>query len=219
MQNEEALLTLQADRILDRLRREVRMAEGQQAIAFHDIHMRALIEEGLLRRPQAVLEIGLGWGYSASALQSLGSVERHVIVEKVRGTERLTIAEENLANFSRPGTNLEIRWEDSAIALAELWREGEKFDLILIDGGHRFENVFMDFYYAGQLANPGAIVLLDDAWMPAVKTAISFFERNMPDLWTPLPMREGSALRIFAHSGKREKREWDYFVPFEMHTS
>ena len=60
---------------------------------------------------------------------------------------------------------------------------------------------------------------IDDAWMPAVKTAISFFERNMPDLWTPLPMREGSALRIFAHSGKREKREWDYFVPFEMHTS
>ena len=41
--------------------------------------------------------------------------------------------------------------------------------LAFVDGDHRFEGVFLDLYFMTRLVTPGALVVVDDMWMPAVR--------------------------------------------------
>ena len=63
--------------------------------------------------------------------------------------------------------------------LASVLAEGRRFDLILVDGGHRFDDVFLDLVYADRLLEPGRVVVIDDLWMPAIRAATSYIERNL----------------------------------------
>jgi hypothetical protein len=48
-----------------------------------------------------------------------------------------------------------------------------------VDGDHRFEGVFLDLYFMTRLVRPGGLVVVDDMWMPAVRTAVAYVERNL----------------------------------------
>lgn len=77
--------------------------------------------------------------------------------------------------------------ERSQVALPRFASEERRFDLALVDGGHRFEEVFLDLVYAGELLRPGALLVVDDLWMPGIRLAVSYLERNLgyvlePDL-------------------------------------
>jgi predicted O-methyltransferase YrrM len=104
--------------------------------------------------------------------------------------------------------------EDSALALPRLVREGRRCDLVFVDGGHLFENAFTDILFASRLVRPGGLVVVDDLWMPAVRTAIAYFESNV-GLSKETPASE--AARRFALLRVPERlpeRRWDHFVPF-----
>jgi hypothetical protein len=50
--------------------------------------------------------------------------------------------------------------------------EGRRVDLAFIDGLHRHDQVFMEFYFVNRLLRPGGVVLFDDAERPSVKRVI-----------------------------------------------
>lgn len=102
----------------------------------------------------------------------------------------------------------------------------------LIDGDHRFEGVFLDLCFADRLVRPRGVVVVDDMWMPAVRLAVSYVERNlgwvlMPDAMTRafrwrrsrnLPgrrLRGTGDIAVLRRPAERpDWREWDRFVPF-----
>jgi predicted O-methyltransferase YrrM len=74
---------------------------------------------------------------------------------------------------------VEVIEEESQLALPRLVSEGREFDLAFVDGDHRFEGVFLDLYFMTRLVRPGGLVVVDDMWMPAVRTAVAYVERNL----------------------------------------
>jgi predicted O-methyltransferase YrrM len=158
------------------------------------------------------LEIGLGVGCSASAFLLSGRSRRHLAISIDR-PERQAVAMENVHQFDRDGV-FELREESSHAALPKLAAEGAKFDIVLIDGGHRFDDIFIDFHYARSLLNPGGFVLLDDLWMPSTKSVSSWIDTNLEHEWKHLL----DAPKNFAAFQKRDAadlRSWYDFTPFE----
>jgi hypothetical protein len=84
---------------------------------------------------------------------------------------------------------------------------------IFIDGGHRFENVMVDFMLADQLCCENGYVVLDDAWFPAIETVVNYVRANRPDYAVKhLVVRNCTVLKKVAP----DERAWDAFNPFQV---
>ena len=217
-------------------------AEGEDGTAVpldpHGIsHLDAREITGLAvaERAAATLEVGLGLGLGTlalcAALLEVGDpVARHVVVEPFPddfgGAGVRTIREAGVDEL------VEQIHEESQIALPRLAAEGQMFDLALIDGDHRFEGVFLDLCFADRLVRPFGLVIVDDPWMPSIRHAISYVERNfgwqlLPDAMTRgfrwrrlrnLPggrLRGTGALAVYRRPAERpDWRDYERFVPF-----
>lgn len=209
-------MKVRAVSILEEIQRSTLIAEDDRVTALGADKALYLLELGLERRPARVLEIGLGWGFSAAGIQHLGCVQRHVIVELEAGSARACQGERNArAAVTRPGS-LEIIWGDSHVVLPQLCAGSERFDLIFLDGGHRYDDVFVDFHFARRLISPSGNIVLDDTWLPSIQTVVSWVETNLSDQWQRLPAPPDLSLAAFEARGASDQRRWDHFVPFAV---
>ena len=202
--------------ILEDLERRTVIPADDRVTALDAAKMLYLLELALTRQPARVLEIGLGWGFSAGGLQRLGCVQRHVIVELDAGSARASQGERNVRAVTPHPASLEFWWGDSHSVLPRLCASGDCFDLVFIDGGHRYDDVFVDFHFTRRLVAPGGTVLLDDTWLPAIRTVVSWVETNLPDQWQRLPSAPDLSLAAFESHAMPDRRRWDHFVPFPV---
>jgi predicted O-methyltransferase YrrM len=152
-----------------------------------------------VRREGALRTIETGVGYAVSTLficeglLSNGSDGRHVAMDPylLRGH-----AGEGLETLERAGVRelVEFFGEGSEVVLPRLLGEGRRFDLAFIDGNHRFEGVFLDLVYLGRLLEPGAVVIVDDMQLAAVRRAARFCVSNLG--WT------------IEDEGREDEHEW-----------
>jgi predicted O-methyltransferase YrrM len=190
----------------------------------------ALCDLAVAERAGRTIEVGLALGMSAlflcQALLPQGG--RHVAIdpfqtESWNGAGLRTLREAGVADL------VEVIEEESQLALPRLVGEGREFDLAFVDGDHRFEGVFLDLYFMTRLVRPGGVVVVDDMWMPAVRTAVAYVERNLdvtmetdalPNAfrWRRRTLRRGvpsgtgdtAVLRL---PSERPTPRWDEFVP------
>jgi predicted O-methyltransferase YrrM len=190
----------------------------------------ALRELAVGEGAERTIEVGLALGMSAlflcqAVLQRGG---RHVAVdpfqqESWNGAGLRTLREAGVEDV------VEVIEEESQLALPRLVTEGREFDLAFIDGDHRFEGVFLDLYYMTRLVRPGGLIVVDDMWMPSVRMAVAYLERNLsvtlePDalpngfrwrrrlLGRRVPSGRGDTAALRLPSDRPELR-WDEFVP------
>jgi predicted O-methyltransferase YrrM len=190
----------------------------------------ALRDLAIAEDAQRTVEVGLALGMSALFLCQavLPRGGRHVAIdpfqrESWNGAGLRTLREAGVEGF------VEVIEEESQLALPRLVAEGREFDFAFVDGDHRFEGVFLDLYFMTRLVKPGGLVVVDDIWMPAVRTAVAYVERNLgvtlePDAlpngfaWRRRPLRRGvpsgtgdtAVLRL---PSERPTLRWDEFVP------
>lgn len=202
--------------IRDALRSHLVIPEKEKTVGLDWEQVEYLLDLILNRTVQDrkidTLEIGLGLGCSASAFLLSGRSRRHVVINLDR-PERQAVALENVRQFDRDGS-FELREGSSHAALPKLLAEGAVFDVVLIDAGHRFDDIFVDFHYARSLLAPGGFVLFDDLWMPSTKAVVSWLETNLDFEWRRL----GDAPENFAVFRKldvADERSWYDFTPFE----
>ena len=179
---------------------------------------------------ERTIEVGLALGMSALFLCQavLPRGGRHVAVdpfqaESWNGAGLRTLREAGVEEF------VEVIEEESQLALPRLVAEGREFDLAFVDGDHRFEGVFLDLYFMTRLVKPGGLVVVDDMWMPAVRMAVAYVEKNLGAIlephalpsafrWRKRPLSRGvpsgtgdtAVLRL---PSKRPALRWDEFVP------
>jgi predicted O-methyltransferase YrrM len=190
------------------------------------------IAEGVSR----TIEVGLALGLSALFLcQALlagnaGTDARHVAIDPF---QQESWDGAGLATLRAAGVDgmVEVIEEESALALPELARAGRRFDLAFVDGDHRFESVLGDLVFMDRLVEPGGLIVVDDMWMPAVRLAVAYVERNLDHTLEPeaLPgafsWRRRPRLRGGVPEGRGEMavlrvpenpppRPWDRFDPF-----
>jgi len=189
------------------------------------------VSEGVGRTLEVGLGLGLGTLALCEALLEVGHADAgHVVVEgfpaDFGGAGMRTIAAAGLEHM------VEQVHEESQLALPRFAAEGRSFDLALIDGDHRFEGVFLDLCFADRLVRPGGVVLVDDLWMPSIRLAVSYAERNLgwellPDAMTRafrwrrvrhLPGRRlrgsGAVAALRRPEQRPDRSAWDRLVPF-----
>jgi hypothetical protein len=102
------------------------------------------------------------------------------------------------------------------IAMPDLVKSGEKFDMVFIDGYHSFDFTLIDFFYADLLLNDQGICAFHDTGYPAVHKAVQFILRNKaykvigpaPSVYTPdLPSRIARRARSIITGRAEEARE------------
>ena len=190
----------------------------------------ALRDLAIAEGAERTIEVGLALGMSALFLCQavLPRGGRHVAIdpfqrESWNGAGLRTLREAGVENL------VEVIEEESQLALPRLVSEGREFDLAFVDGDHRFEGVFLDLYFMTRLVRPGGLVVVDDMWMPAVRTAVAYVERNLAVTLEPdaLPnafrWRRGRLSRgvpsgtgdtaVLRLPKERPAPRWDEFVP------
>ncbi len=142
-----------------------------------------------------------------------------------------------LVAFEEAGAldRLEFFHEPSEYVLPRLIARNEQYGLGLIDGGHYFESVVMDIALMSRVVRPGGLLLLDDTWMPSVRTAVRFFienceleplvdlgddPRDWPGSRRGLRRRHrntrGWSMVALRLPKIRQSRHWEHFVEFSV---
>ncbi|MDB5103765.1 MAG: O-methyltransferase, family 3 [Fibrobacteres bacterium] len=165
---------------------------------------------GLVARlkPAATLEVGMGYGCSAAYIISGAGVTHYAMDPLQSDYQGL-----GLRNVAKLGLDGYMKFfpEFSHAALPRLAAEGVKVDFAFIDGGHRFDDIFIDFYYAELLLRDGGHICLHDAWMRSTQTVASWVRRNKKNfVQVPTPMKN---LILFRKRGE-DDRAWNHFRGF-----
>jgi predicted O-methyltransferase YrrM len=168
-------------------------------------HLHDLVRQNNFRK---TLETGLGLGLSAASIIT-ASRGRHVAVDPfqsdydncgLRNLERLGLAGE-----------LEFYADFSHSVLPRLLNEGRSFEFIFIDGNHRFDGQFVDFYYASLLIEQGGMIVLHDTWMRPTTYLVNYIKTNRRDFQH---VAQGPRnIAAFRKSGD-DRRNWMHFEGF-----
>lgn len=134
--------------------------------------LQALIRKHDYRR---TIEVGCAFALSSlficDALSGKSNAS-HVIIDPFQATE---FENRGIRNLERAGfTFFRLIEEVSELALPNLLRAGEKFDLAFIDGYHTFDHTLLDFFYINRLIKIGGIIVVDDTNMPSVNRAVKY---------------------------------------------
>lgn len=133
-----------------------------------------LIQKGLAR----TLETGFAYGKSASHIMA-ATQSKHIAMDPFQDRyQNLGIKNIQELGFDK---NLELHEDYSHHVLPKLVVQKEKFDFIFIDGDHKFDGIFVDFYYADLLLETDGYVLLHDTWMRSTQLVASFIKKNRKD--------------------------------------
>jgi predicted O-methyltransferase YrrM len=168
-------------------------------------------------RPASTLEIGMAYGYSTlyflAALAKNGS-GHHTAIDPLQHSYYRGIGLAH-AHALAPSEGVDSRLrliEDRSDRVAtDLARANSTFDIIFIDGSHRFDDVLTDFYLYAPLCEIGGHIVFDDMWMRSVQTAVAFVRKNREDF---LEIRTAERnICAFLRVG-HDSRSWNHFHEF-----
>jgi predicted O-methyltransferase YrrM len=152
----------------------------------------AMRELAVAEGAERTIEVGLALGMSALFLCQAVIVHggSHVAIDPFQEASWKLAGVRALADAGVREL-VEVIEEESQIALPRLVAEGREFDLAFIDGDHRFESVLLDLYYMTRLVRPRGLLVVDDMWMPSIRTAVSYIEKNMGLALEPEALADG----------------------------
>jgi predicted O-methyltransferase YrrM len=164
----------------------------------------------LLLKEKAVntLETGFAWGRSTAYIMA-ASIGKHTVADPFQHNFK----DAGLGNIRLLGLEdrLDFHREASHIVLPGLMGKGMEYDFAFIDGDHRFDGIFVDFFYAAMLLKPGGLVMFHDTWMRSTVLVDAFIRKNRKDFTlVPTPHR---SMVLFRKTGIDE-RKWHHFREF-----
>jgi predicted O-methyltransferase YrrM len=175
----------------------VKFSEGQY---LHDLVKRNGFKK--------TLETGFGLGLSAASIMT-ASGDRHVAIDPFQADYDSC----GLKNIERLGlsANLEFHADFSHSVLPQLLKQGRRFEFMFIDGDHKFDGQFIDFYYASFLIEEGGFIVLHDTWMRGTSYLMNYVRSNRKDFqYVPQDLRN---IAVFRKTGV-DQRDWMHFEGF-----
>jgi len=137
----------------------------------------------LQRKPRQTLEVGLAYGASAVAIaRSLHDCHpdgefHHTAIDPGQGGYDYAGVE--LLRRAKLLDKFTLHESASDLILLELFKSGNRYDFIYIDGSHIFEHVFIDMFYSIRLLKEGGVVFFDDCADKHVKKVLAFVTSNL----------------------------------------
>jgi predicted O-methyltransferase YrrM len=132
-------------------------------------------------KPRVSLEVGCAYGvsslYICEALQQVGAT-KHIIIDVYQHAIFDNIGHLNLQRAGY-GDLICFFEEFSYKTLTQLIERQVKIDFAFIDGQHTFDYVLVDFFLIDKLLKQGGIVVVDDLWLPAVRSVCRYILSNL----------------------------------------
>lgn len=154
------------------------------------------------------LEVGFAYGCSTAHIISATKSKHYVIDPFQESYSNL-----GMRNIEKLQLKKFLIFENdfSHNILPKLLKNNIKIDFAFIDGGHKFDEIFIDFYYVDLLLNQNGYVLFHDSWMRSTQYVASWIKNNKKNykiLKTPI-----KNLILIQKLGK-DNREWYHFKGF-----
>ncbi len=175
----------------------VKFSEGE--------YLHKLIKENKFKK---TLETGFGLGLSAASIIT-ASQSKHVGIDPFQ----VNYDSYGLKNIEKLGLTpyLEFHADYSHAILPKLLTEKRTFDFIFIDGDHKFDGQFVDFYYAALLIEKNGFIVLHDTWMRSTTYLVNYIKKNRKDFqYVPQELRN---IAVFKKVGA-DNRDWVHFEGF-----
>lgn len=165
------------------------------------------------------LEVGLAYGFSTAYL--LGALDdagggHHTAIDPHQLGDWHDIGVHTAARAIQASVNLDedsftVVRQRSEIALARMQSTGAAFDLVFIDGYHRFDDVLVDFTLASLLVPVGGVIVLHDMWLESIACVASFIRANRVDF---AEISTGCDNLFAVRRVGDDERNWDHFASF-----
>jgi len=156
----------------------------------------------------STLEIGLAYGCSAAHILASTKSIHYAIDPYQEKYDHLGIK-----NIKKLKLDHLLQFENglSHEILPRLLSQGNKFDFVFIDGDHRYDAIFVDFYYTDLLLNQNGYVLFHDVWMRSTQMICAWINTNKANYsFIPTPSPN---FTLYQKTGE-DCREWDHFSEF-----
>ena len=163
------------------------------------------------RLVQQTLETGFAFGCSTAHIMKATNARHIAIDPRQEGYDNIGLS--NIAKLGLQPRLRHIRLR-SHVALPQLLSEDVCIDFALIDGCHKFDEIFIDWWYISLLLNKGGHVIFDDSWLGATQTVAAFVRSNRKNF------REVTATApsmFMFEKVDRDRSEWTDFQPFSIH--
>jgi predicted O-methyltransferase YrrM len=165
-------------------------------------------------KPNRTLEIGFANGYSTifflASIKSIG-MGYHVAMDPFEisdwhGIGLKKVEELKMDSFFRFVPEYDL------FGLPDLARAKQKFNVIFIDGDHRFDYIFLDFTLADYIIADNGYIIFHDLWMPSTKKVLKFIKNNRSDyeVQTDIFSPQMLVLKKIAS----DKRPWNFYSSF-----
>jgi predicted O-methyltransferase YrrM len=164
----------------------------------------------LVRSAGATRTLEVGFAYGASAAYIMMATQRdHYAIDPYQAK----FGDVGIQNIGQLGWSdrLHLLAEPSHVALPSLLRLGTVIDFAFIDGDHKYDTTFVDFYYLDLMLEAGGHVLFHDVWMPSIQNILAWIRTNKSNYESvPTSVGNMALVRKLGHDG----RSWDHFHEF-----
>lgn len=170
----------------------------------------------LFTKPKYTLEIGMAYGFSTlffMAAMYENKIGHHTAIDPFQNSVWKGIGLTHAQKASELGLHFSFIEDRSDHASADLARASCKFDLIFIDGNHRFDDVLVDFYLYAPLCSVGGHIIFDDAGFNSIQSVIAFIRANRSDFKEIPNSLHGWC--VFERVGD-DQRHWKHFRKFKV---
>ncbi len=154
------------------------------------------------------LEIGFAFGKSASHIMAASEAE-HIAIDPFQSNYK-DFGLKNLEKLKMKDL-LKFYPDYSHNVLPKLANEDLKFEFIFIDGDHKFDGIFVDFYYSDLIIEDKGYLLFHDTWMRSTRLVEQFIKKNRSDYkHVPTSLRNFSLFQKIS----KDYRDGMYFREF-----
>lgn len=169
-------------------------------------------------RPLRSVETGFAAGFSATALLAAahgsGLALRHSAFDPFQtsdwGNRGLKAVDRLFARYPAPAVHFEYVSLPASVGLSQMYAKGECIDFAFMDDGHKFDDNMVELYFLNKMMGPGALLVMDDIWLPSVRATMSFAKSNLPFKQVLLTERFVALLKT-----GRDSRDWNHYNAFD----
>lgn len=155
------------------------------------------------------LETGFAFGFSAAYIMS-ATKSIHYAMDPFQKKDYDNLG---LKNIKKLGFSKNLKFENdfSHNVLPKLLKEKVKLEFAFIDGGHKFDDTFVDFYYIDLLLKKDGYILFHDAWMRSTQHVVSWIKNNKKNYrFLKTPYKDFILVKKIGE----DNRKWYHFKGF-----
>jgi predicted O-methyltransferase YrrM len=165
-------------------------------------------------KPQRTLEIGMAYGFSTVyflAAIKANNMGHHVAMDPFEINDWHGIGLKKVQELGMD-SSFQLMQEYDIFGLPDMAREKLKFDVIFIDGNHRFDDVLLDFTLSDYVCADQGCIILHDLWMPSIKRVAKFIKNNRSDYEIQEDILAPRMMVFKKIAG--DKRPWNHYISF-----